>query len=87
MKIPYFAALFLEIGNAWKSDHGQYDIVFTQDDFIDYHLEPSKRFVLFAVYNFFVEVEYDFKGNEIIGKRSFVSGAILDKYSDLNSLF
>lgn len=69
-----------------KSDHEQYDIVFTQGYFIDYHLEATKRFALFAVNKFFVEVEYDLAGNEIIGKRSFVSGEILDKYSDLDSM-
>ena len=68
-----------------KSDHEQYDIVFTQGDFVDYSLEESRRFALFAVFKFFVEVEYDLSSNEIIGKRSFVTGPILDKYSNFGS--
>lgn len=64
-----------------KSDHDQYDIVFTQGDFIDCALEPSRRFALFAVYSFFVEVEYDLTNNKIVSKRSFVTGKILDKYT------
>ena len=70
-----------------KSDHEQYDIVFTQGDFIDYRIEESKRFALYAVTKIFVEIEYDLSSNEIIGKRGFVTGAILDKYSNLGSIF
>ena len=59
MKILYFAALFHEIGNAYKSDREQYGIVFTQGDFIDYHIEQLKGFALYALFKFFVEIEYD----------------------------
>ncbi|WP_424494116.1 hypothetical protein [Salinimicrobium sp. GXAS 041] len=64
-----------------KSDHEQYDMVFTQGDFVDYHIEQSKRFALYAVFKFFVEIEYDLWSNEVTGKRSFIEGDLLDKYS------
>lgn len=62
-------------------DQEQYEIVFTQGDYIDLRLEESKRFVLYAVDLFFVEVEYDNEVNKIKGKRAFVTGEVLDKYS------
>lgn len=64
-----------------KSDHEQYDIVFTQGDFVDYHIEESKRFALYSLFKFFVEIEYDLRSNEVTGKTSFVEGAILNRYS------
>lgn len=80
MKILYFTALLREIGNGWKSDHEQYDIVFTQTDFIEYHIENSRRFALYTVFKFFVEVEYDLWSNKVVGKRSFVDGELLHRY-------
>ena len=52
-----------------------------------YHLKHSEKFPLYAVSRFFVEIEYELSSNEIIGKRSFVAGAILDKSSNLGSVF
>ena len=51
-----------------KPEHEQYDIVFNQGDFIDYHVEESKRFALYAVSRFFVEIEYDLWNNKVVGK-------------------
>jgi hypothetical protein len=51
-----------------------------EGNYIDFRLEEKKRFVLYAVNLFFVEVEYDEEENRIKNKRSFVSGEILDKY-------
>ena len=67
-----------------KSDHEQYDIVFTKGEFIDYHLEESKRYALYAVSKFFVEIEYDHWSNEVTGKRSFVEGDLLNRYSRID---
>lgn len=46
-------------------------------------IEESKRFVLYAVDMFFVEVEYSILENKIINKRSFIQGEILDKFFSL----
>lgn len=40
-------------------DEKQYEITFTQGDFIDYYLTGSVRYALYAVDRFFVEVEYN----------------------------
>lgn len=64
------------------SDQEQYDLIFTQGDCIDLRIEGKRKFILYAVDLFFVEVEYDNDRNKIINKRAFVSGEILDKYSN-----
>lgn len=63
------------------SDHDQYDLVFTKGEFITNREEGSSRYVLYALSRFFIEIEYDVVSNKIVGKRSFVSGKLLDKYS------
>lgn len=63
-----------------KSDHEQYDIVFNQGEFIEYHIEESRRFALYAVHKFFVEVEYDLWTNKVVKKNSFVEGEFLHRY-------
>lgn len=64
-------------------DHDQYDLVFTQGEFITQLEVGGSRFALYALYRFFVEIEYDIAKNDIIGKRSFISGELLNKYSGL----
>lgn len=61
----------------------QYYIVFNKGKFIDFQIEGNKRFALYAIDMFFVEVEYDNKKNIIINKKAFVAGVILNKYSNL----
>lgn len=63
------------------SEHDKFDIVFTKGEFIDYRLKMEKRFALYAIDMFFVEVEYDNKKNKIQNLRSFKCGELLDKYS------
>jgi len=74
MKITLYEFLVLP-------DQEQYDIIFNIGEFLDVSLEENKRFVLYAVDLFFVEVEYNSIENRIVNKRAFVSGEILDKYS------
>ena len=65
-------------------DREQYDIIFTTGDYLEIRIEESRRFVLYAVDRFFVDVEYDSKENKVINKRAFVAGELLDKYSSIN---
>lgn len=58
----------------------QYEIIFTQGSYVDWRIEKSRRFVLYAVDLFFVEVEYESEVNKVVGKRAFVTGEVLDKY-------
>ncbi len=57
----------------------QYHRTFTEGIFIDYPIETKRRFALYAVDKFFVEVECDNLNNKIINLRSFIEGALLDR--------
>lgn len=76
MKIILYEFLALQ-------DQEQYDVGFTQGQYLDIRIEEKNRFVLYAVEKFFVEVKYDSEKNKIINKTAFVTGEILDKYSSL----
>ena len=65
------------------SDHEQYDLLFTQGDFLDMIIAGNSRFAVYALFKFFVEVEYNNKENKIIGLKSFVTGEIMEKYAKL----
>ena len=62
------------------SNHEQYDLLFTQGDFLDMIIAGNSRFVVYELFKFFVEIEYNNKENKIIGLKSFVTGKIMDKY-------
>lgn len=64
-------------------DQDQYEIVFNKGEHIEILIEDEKRFVLYAVDLFFVEVEYDNDTGKIVNKRAFVSGEVLNKYFSL----
>ncbi|MFD2826859.1 hypothetical protein ACFSYG_10255 [Leeuwenhoekiella polynyae] len=65
------------------SDHEQYDVVFSEGTFIDALIEENTRYPLYAVYLFFVEIEYNVAKNKIVGKTSFVTVDKLNRYSRL----
>lgn len=64
-------------------DQERYDIVLQIGKFLDTYVQGNKKYVLYAVDLFFVEVEYDNSINKITGNRAFVAGDLLDKYSNL----
>lgn len=51
--------------------------------FPDNHITKTERCNLYAIDKFFVEVVYDPKQNVITEVRSFKTGYLLDKYSNL----
>ena len=59
----------------------QYDLVFTQGDFLEYWFDEPKRYALYSLFMFFVEIEYNRLDNKIIGLVSFEEGKLLNKYS------
>lgn len=59
----------------------QYEIIFNKGTFLDFSLDGNKRYALYAVDLFFVEVQYNSRRNEIVEKRLFKAGELLDKYS------
>ena len=76
MKISLYEFLVLP-------DQEQYNIVFNTGEFVDFQIDGNKRFALYAIDMFFVEVEYNNKKNIIVDKKAFVTGVILTKYSYL----
>lgn len=67
-------------------DEEQYYITFNQGQFLDSYFERDRRFALYAISQFFVEVEYDTTINKIIDKASFISGDKLDKNSNIRNV-
>ena len=59
----------------------QYNIIFNEGIFLDHFINGNRRFALYAIDLFFVEVEYDSKKNKIKNSIAFKTGIILDKYS------
>lgn len=59
----------------------QYDIIYNEGTFIDTIIEDHNRYVLYSVSTFFVELYYQSLPNKVVGKRAFVSGKLLDKYT------
>lgn len=63
-------------------DQEQFDVIFTIGDFLKIRPVENKRFVLYAVDRFFVELEYDNEIQKIVNKKAFVTGKVLNKYSE-----
>lgn len=68
-------------------DKEQYNFIFNHGKYLTYHLDGNKRYALYAVERFFVEVEYNVVSNKIENKVAFKTGEKLDRYSDLKNLF
>ncbi len=50
------------------SDHDQCNLLFTTGDFVDVKIVGNKRYLLYRVYNFYVELTYDTENNTILDK-------------------
>ena len=55
--------------------------------YLDNHITKNEKFNLYAIDMFFVEVCYNSLENKISGIKSFKSGHLLDRYSNIDSLF
>lgn len=49
-------------------DEKQYELVFTDAEFINFREVGSSKFVLYRLYGFFVELQYDVLQNHIMNK-------------------
>ncbi|WP_300025021.1 hypothetical protein [uncultured Maribacter sp.] len=49
--------------------------------FLPHHTGHKEKFSLYALYDFFVEVELDLNTNKMIAKGHFKTGETLDKYA------
>ena len=65
------------------SEDDQWDMVFSKGKFLDIVIEGNSKHVLYAIDKFFVEVEWNFETDEIVGKEVFKCGDTLDRYSNV----
>jgi len=52
--------------------------------YLDNHITKDEKFNLYAINLFFVEVCYNSVENSIVEIKSFKSGHLLDRYSDID---
>jgi hypothetical protein len=67
--------------------NNQMETVNQQGVYLDNHITKTEKFNLYAINMFFVEVCYNSIENKISGIKSFNSGNLLDKYSNIDDLF
>jgi hypothetical protein len=67
--------------------NNQMETVNQQGVYLDNHITKDEKFNLYAINMFFVEVCYNSLENKISGIKSFKSGNLLDRYSNIDSLF
>ena len=54
--------------------------------FLDNHITQKEKCNCYALFKFFVEVVYHAETNTITELRSFKTGKLLDKYSNINEI-
>ena len=64
-------------------ENEQYNIVFNTGTFIDHFVTDRQKLSLFAVEDFFVEVEYSSEQNKVIDIKTSKTGRELFKYSPI----
>ncbi len=70
-------------------ENEQWNVLWQNGTFLTHRFELEKKFSLYALYDFFVEVELDPITDTIVGKVHFKTGETLDKYSgniDVNNV-
>jgi hypothetical protein len=67
--------------------NNQTETINQQGVYLDNHITKYEKFNLYAINMFFVEVCYNSIENKISGIKSFKSGHLLDRYSNIASLF
>lgn len=67
--------------------NNQMETVNQQGVYLENHITKTEKFNLYAINMFFVEVCYNSLENKISGIKSFKSGHLLDKYSNIDGLF
>ncbi len=59
----------------------QWNVLWDKGTYLTHHIEPNEKFNLYALFDFFVEVQLDSKTDKIVCKKHFQTGQLLDKYS------
>ena len=60
----------------------QHEIVHSKATFLEVLDWGSKKYVLYGLEQFYIELEYDVPSNKIISLRTFKRGKLLDKFLD-----
>ena len=66
--------------------NNQMETVNQQGVYLDNHITKNEKFNLYAINMFFVEVSYNSIKNSIVKIKSFKSGHLLDRYSNIEKL-
>jgi hypothetical protein len=66
--------------------NNQMETVNQQGIYLDNHITKNEKFNLYAINMFFVEVCYNSIENKISGIKSFKSGNLLNRYSNIEKL-
>lgn len=64
------------------SNEEQWDLIWDKGEYVDTYKSIDCSFVLYAIDQFFVEVELDVLTGSIIGKSPFKHGVRLEKYGE-----
>jgi hypothetical protein len=67
--------------------NNQMETVNQRGIYLDNHITKDEKFNLYAINMFFVEVCYNSLENKISSIKSFKSGHLLDRYSNIEGLF
>ena len=65
--------------------NNQMETVNQQGVYLDNHITKNEKFNLYAINMFFVEVCYNSIENSIVEIKSFKSGHLLDRYSNIDN--
>ncbi|GAA0871751.1 hypothetical protein GCM10009117_08970 [Gangjinia marincola] len=64
----------------------QFDHLWKQGQYLTQRSTIERRFAVYALHDFFVEIVYDRHSNSIVKHTSFIEGDILNKYANLGKL-
>ena len=67
--------------------NNQMETINRQGVYLDNHITKDEKFNLYAINMFFVEVCYNSLENKITNIKTFKSGHLLDRYSNIDGLF
>ncbi len=62
----------------------RYSMTYNEGQFVDTVTEGSIKYVLYSLFYFWVEIQYDSLNNKTIDIASFVAGDSLNRYSNVS---
>ena len=62
----------------------KYNVTLTYGEFLCARIDEDKKYLLYALGNFFVEQKWDYVNKRMLGFASFADGELLDTYRNLS---